>query len=321
MMGTVQLETLRAACQARDLAAAYYLLNPRVTLIDVGWRIQEGEITEELAVRFHVRDKPTGFQFEAFSEQNPDLVIDPDKIPFPVDFPQAVYPLHWYPYPYRAQPPPRGYVFETLRGGISISNEYGTYGTLGGIVRDRDTDEDMVLSNWHVLGGEKGVRIYQPGSADGGQFEHTIAFLERHVMDRGIDAAVAKLSATRPWINDQFEVAPVSGVVAPSLNMRVVKSGRGSGVTKGVIDGFEGEYPIEYGGLPRKIKHVFRIVPVTKMGEVSRPGDSGSWWLEKDSNKTAGLHFAGSDYPEEAALAIAMPQVLEALNVRIPVTA
>jgi endonuclease G len=136
-------------------------------------------------------------------------------------------------------------------------------------------------------------------------------------MTQGVDAAVAKLTDARSWVNDQLDVGPVSGVTAPMLGMRVVKSGRGSGVTKGVIDGVEGEYPIEYGGLSRKIKHVYRIVPVTAMGEVSRGGDSGSWWLEEGTKQAVGLHFAGYDNPE-TALTIAMPQVLEALNVYIP---
>ncbi len=84
-----------------------------------------------------------------------------------------------------------------------------------------------------------------------------------------------------------------------------------------MIDGVEGEYPIEYGGFPRKIKHVYRIVPVTVTGEVSRGGDSGSWWLEEDTKKAVALHFAGYNNPE-TALAMAMPPVLEALNVYLP---
>jgi hypothetical protein len=322
MMQTVKPKVFRAARRARDCAAGFYLFNPRVTLIDVGWRIEEtlgGRTTDELAVRVHVRHKPRGPALEAYAARHPELIIDKDRIPFPVDIVEGAYPLQWYGYP--VQPPPRGHVFSPLRGGISISNEwFFNYGTLGGLVKDRDTDDEMILSNWHVLAGSayvhKGLRIYQPGCADGGWFEHTIAYLERHVMNQGIDAAVATLTDARPWLNDQLDVGSISGVTAPTLGMRVIKSGRGSGVTNGVIDGVEGEYPIRYGGLLRKIKYVQRIVPVTATDQVSREGDSGSWWLKEDTHQAVALHFAGFDEPE-TALAIAMPQVLEALNVDV----
>lgn len=322
-MQPIGSSVFRAARQARDLAAAYYLFNPRVTLIDVGWRIKEsqaGQVTEDLAVRVHTRHKPRGPAFEAFAERYPELMIDKNRIPFPVvDIVEATYPLQWYPYP--VQPPPRGQVLSPLRGGISISNEwFHNYGTLGGFVEDRTTGDKMILSNWHVLVGSAyalpGLRIYQPGYADGGRLQHTIARLERHGMDQGIDAAVAKLTNARPWVNDQWDLGPVSDSIAPILGMRVVKSGRGSNVTYGVIDGVEGEYPIRYGGLWRKIKHVQRIIPVTVNSEVSRGGDSGSWWLEMGTNRAVALHFAGYDDPE-TALAMAMPQVLEALNIDI----
>ena len=321
-MQPVEPKELRAACRARDLAAAYYLFNPRVTLIDVGWRIEESQgrrTTEDLAVRVHVNYKPRGAALEALGERRPDLVIDTNRIPFCVDIVESSYPLQWYPYP--VQPARRTCVFNPLQGGISISNEWSfNSGTLGGLVRDLDTDDAMILSNWHVLVGSeyapKGLRIYQPGCAEGGWSPNTVAQLERHAMGKGIDAAVAKLTNARPWINDQLDVGPVTGFTAPMLDMRVTKSGRGSEVTTGVIDGIEGEYPIDYGGFTRKIKHVYRIVSVT--GEqVSTGGDSGSWWLEEKTKKAVALHFAGYDDPE-TALAMAMPQVLEALNVYIP---
>lgn len=320
-MQPVPSQTFRAASRARDLAAAHYLFNPRVTLIDVGWRIKENEMTEELAVRIHVRYKPREAVFESFAASNPELVIDKNRIPFPnVDFVESIYPLQWPAH--SPQPSARDRVFSPLQGGVSIANEwsFNSYGTLGGIVADRLTGEKMVLSNWHVLAesayAPRGLRIYQPAYVDGGRLRHTIARLERDAMNQGIDAAVAKLTGDRPWLNEELDIGRVSGVATPALGMRVVKSGRGSGVTVGMIDGVEGEYPIYYGGLWRKIKHVQRIVPVAGHNEVSRGGDSGSWWLEEATQKAVALHFAGYDDPE-TALAMAMPPVLGALNVEI----
>jgi endonuclease G len=178
----------------------------------------------------------------------------------------------------------------------------------------------MILSNWHILAASeyafKGLRIFQPGYGDNGNFSNTVATLERHAFNDGIDAAVARLTGVRGWVNDQMEIGPVTGSATPALDMQVIKSGRTSGVTYGVIDGLEGEYPIYYGGTWHTIKHVHRIVPQVGKSEVSRPGDSGSWWLEQPTGKAVALHFAGQNDPE-TALGIAMPQVLEALNVEI----
>lgn len=322
-MSSIDPTKFREACQARARAAAHYLRSPRVTLIDVGWRIREsrgGVVTDELAVRVHVRHKPRGPQAEAFAARHPDLVIRKERIPFRVDIIEGSYPLHWYFG--MTQPPLRGRVFERLQGGISISNErHFNFGTLGGLVLDGTTDEPMILSNWHVLSGSAyarpGLRILQPGSADGGGRQHVVARLDRHAMSASIDAAVATLTGHRRWVNDQIEIGAVTGATPPALNMQVEKSGRGSGRTAGIVDGVDGEYVIRYGGLPRRIRHVCRIVRSTATrNEVSRGGDSGSWWLEQTTWRATALHFAGSDEPE-TALAISMPEVLAALDVRL----
>lgn len=314
---------LRAAVHARKVASAYYLTNPRVTLIDVGWKLRDGVSTDELAVRVHVRDKPTGVVFEALSVEQPHLVIDAGKIPFQVDFIEATYPLQWF-WPPPFQTDPRALAVNPLCGGISVSCEWlFGFGTLGGIVRDRDTHEPLILSNWHVLAASEyayyGLRVFQPGYGDNGGPSNTVATLERHAFTNGIDAAVARLNGTRGWINNQMDIGPVTGSAAPALSMAVIKSGRASGVTYGVIDGFDGDYPIYYGGILHTIRHVHRIVPQSGRSEVSRGGDSGSWWLEQSSQNAVALHFAGQNDPE-TALAIAMPQVLDALNVEIVTT-
>ena len=71
-----------------------------------------------------------------------------------------------------------------------------------------------------------------------------------------------------------------------------------------------------YGGFQRKIRHIVHIMQTPEVGEVSRGGDSGSWWLDVATHKAAALHVAGNDDPEYA-LAISMPHVLEALQVDI----
>jgi endonuclease G len=58
-------------------------------------------------------------------------------------------------------------------------------------------------------------------------------------------------------------------------------------------------------------------VPQSPKGEISRPGDSGSWHLNEDTHEVAALHFAGSNMPE-TALAIDMPRVFSTLDVALP---
>jgi hypothetical protein len=320
-MNSIEPHELHEALWARNIAAAYYLNNPRVRLIDVGYKIKDGQYTGRAAIRLHLKNKPVEAAFEAFMTDNEDLVIDKSKIPFEVDLIQADYRLHWSWPPLHPENS-RSRAHDPLRGGISVSSEwlYG-FGTLGGIVQDGVTGDPMILSNWHVLAGSayapKGLIIYQPGYGDGGNYSDTVATLERHAMDQDIDAAVARLTGDRGWINDQLEIGPVNGSQAPAVGMNVTKSGRMTSVTHGFIDGILGEYPIRYAGFTTSIRHVFRIVPRLAEDQVSNKGDSGSWWLDEAGHNAVGLHFAGYDDPE-TALAISMPEVLAALKVRLP---
>ncbi len=320
-MKSANAAKLGAALQARNRAIGYHLFDPNVSFIDVGLKIKEreGRLADKLVVRVHLRRKPRGPAFESFAMAFPDRIVDEGKIGFPVDIVEGDYRLQQWP-----SPPPRGGVFNPLEGGISISNEwsYG-YGTLGGIVVDRDTGKKMVLSNDHVLAGspyvQPGLRIFQPGYGDGGRLQHTVARFTRDSMNVDIDAAVAELTDDRAVINHQFELEGVTGLGDPRPDMRVLKSGRGSQVTKGIItsSGFGGVAKITYGGLTRLIHHVFHIFKVPDSDQVSTGGDSGSWWLEEGTNKVVGLHFAGNSVyePKEYGLAIIMKNVLNALNV------
>jgi endonuclease G len=314
---------LREAMQARRRAAAFHLYNPRVVLIDFGLRIQEREgrrIINEPTVRVHVRYKPKGQAFETFAARNRNQVIDEDRIGFPIDIIEADYRLHWFwRSPWTRVVPPRAKVYDTLCGGISISNEWAaTYGTLGGFVKDRATGQVMILSAWHVLAGSgyaaSGLRIFQPGYGDGGRQQHTVARFTRHAMDFGIDAAVAELEGNRTVTSAQLELGQVTGMTTPIPGMKVIKSGRGTEVTSGIVDGVDGVTMVPYGMFPRTVRHVVHIAQAKPGDEVCAGGDSGSLWLEDSTKKAVALHFAGDDFPEYG-LAAAMPQVLEALDV------
>lgn len=215
---------------------------------------------------------------------------------------------------------PRALSADPMRGGVSISDEFHiASGTLGGKVYDRMTGEQMILSNWHVLAADwsarRGQLIFQPGRLDGGTFANVSAYLTRDAMGANLDAAVATLTGRRPLLNEQLGLGPVTGVRNGQLGDTVVKSGRSSQITYGRIVETHGVARIRYGYLERLIRNVIAI-DSWNGGEVSRPGDSGAWWLNSATKEAVGLHFAGSDMPERA-LAMDMQAVLTALNVEI----
>jgi hypothetical protein len=241
-MKNIDSSTWRTARQALARAVALHLDDPNVSHIDLGLRILSSEgnrIEPELAVRIHVHQKLADTSFRAFAARQPQRVFDADRIGFAIDVPQATYRLHWWGQPWQTQNQ-RAEWYRELCGGISISNadSFG-FGTLGGKVRDRQSGEEMILSNWHVLAGswlvKAGLPICQPAMVDGGGEIDAIGAYTRDAMNVNLDAAVAKLNGKRSLRNEQLEIGAVAGATTPQLGMKVVKSGRRSKVTSGII--------------------------------------------------------------------------------------
>lgn len=337
----IQHPDIYEALEARRRAAALHLFDPDVRLVDVGWRIVESESRidrKSLRVRVHRRHKPRGAAFEAFAARQPNRVVDESKVGFPVDIVEAPYRVQTsfqFPFPTLTPPTappastapqveeilPRTRRYRPLRGGVSGDQQYGTAATLGGYVRDRNTGAAMVLSNFHVLAGSiyalPGLPTVQPSSMDSPWFSYPVAKLTRHAMNDSLDAAVATLDPGIQFVNNQVGIGPVTGLGEPDLNMVVTKSGRTTGVTSGNITGFEGEgVLLNYGGFPTVIRNVWHIE--AGGNRTSAGGDSGSWWLNRQTRQVVGLHFAGyhgsdADY----ALMLTMSKVLDSLQVNL----
>jgi hypothetical protein len=307
-----------------------------------GRRIEHGS----LRVRVHMRKKLYDQQFAALEAEQPERVVSEERVGFPVDVIEAPYRLQssfgfFFPPAVAPRPAPaplagpgaspgagpgvtqevlpRRGRYRPLRGGSSGIRQYGTSATLGGFVIDRATGAKMALSNYHVLAGSyayPGLPTVQPSPNDSGLDPFVVANYTRDAMLDSMDAAVAKLIPGVQCINDQIGLGPVTGLGSPQMGMVVTKSGRTTGVTTAQIDGMEGESGMmNYGGFKTVIRNVFHIAAMNG-GAISDGGDSGSWWLEKATNRAVALHFAGNapgyaDY----ALAISMPKVLDALKV------
>lgn len=195
---------------------------------------------------------------------------------------------------------------DPIQPGISISHPNGTAGTIGLIVFDRATGAPCVLSNWHVLhgnGGRIGDRIVQPGPFDdnntAGNFSGKL--LRSHLGNAG-DCALARIEQ-RAIKREIFELNVVPKQMAEvTLGDKVIKSGRTTGITFGVVRRTDVIAKINYraptgeqaiGGFE------IGVDPARKPadGEISKGGDSGCLWViakgAKPTDVFAGLHFAG----------------------------
>jgi endonuclease G len=315
-------KTYRQARLAVQEAVNTWIYDPNVMLIDLGWPEHGGKLApDELAIRVHVREKyAQGPALQSAIANGKTQAAIPNTIRgFPVDRPQGAYRLDqwfsgwWSPAAQRTQ---RN---DPMQGGISISNAYQyIYGTLGCAVKDRKTGDRMILSNWHVLAGFwgawPGMPIVQPGRGDGGRFADAVADFSHHAMRSDLDAAVARLTGNRQLINNQLDLGPVSGVGWAELGMEVVKSGRRTSVTYGIVTAVDGVIRLNYAGVDHLIQNVVTIEPRTGGRELSAGGDSGCVWCHENTMHAVALHFAGSEEPKRA-LAMDIQPVLDALEV------
>ena len=114
----------------------------------------------------------------------------------------------------------------------------------------------------------------------------------------------------------------------PELDDTVVKSGRTTGVTRGIVRRVDTIAKIDYGGTVG-VQNIgcFEIGPdpdhPAPADEISRGGDSGSLWLFTKAGQpqpvVAGLHFGGEAdiSPDEHALACLPASVFEKLEISL----
>jgi endonuclease G len=296
-----------------------------VTGVDVGFRYDKGKRTNQMAVRIHVREKIPEHALEA-DEIFPKTIDD-----VPIDVIQAVYTPH--PQSAGLEPEPavidRRRRFDTLQPGISIGHEAVTAGTLGAIVYERQTSRRGILSNWHVLAGSNKARpgdpIVQPGPKHGGRTpQDTIARLERFLLDKHGDAAFALLNASRQVDDTQLETdVRITKVRQVQIGDIVAKSGRTTGVTRGLVEGI-GQYTLTYPTAGTHTIAGFKVVAEEDGNpqdlEISAGGDSGALWFAISDHHGVGLHFAGetdTSPGEEHALACHLDDVLTQLDVTL----
>ncbi|HWJ03384.1 MAG TPA: hypothetical protein VNU93_06855 [Verrucomicrobiae bacterium] len=188
--------------------------------------------------------------------------------------------------------------------GVSLGHYKVTAGTFGAVVYDRSSGKPLILSNNHVLANSSNGwdrrasindAILQPGVVDGGlERDNIIARLNRFVplQDRAINYVdcAAALPVSDNMINAEIlGIGSVKGTTPPALGMKLVKSGRTTGLTEGVIRAVNVTANVSYGN-----NRVLGFTDQILTTSMSAPGDSGSIVLNMN-NQAVGLLFAGSD--------------------------
>ncbi|MDQ4082262.1 MAG: hypothetical protein M3123_05160 [Actinomycetota bacterium] len=270
---------------------------PNVRTVDVGYEFRDGRPTGRLAIRAHVTAK----QPEAELKRLERLPEELEGVP--VDVIESNPELHAVNRDAHQDP---------VIGGVTLGNPRSSLrGTLGAVVFDRRSLQPMALSNYHVLVVEPPARtdtIAQPKTSAAAD---VLGSLER--WNKQYDCAVCRI-VSRGVSTELADLGVARGVKYPQIGTKVVKSGRSTAVTRGLIDGTDGEE--------------FTVVPDSDfpapMGEISRPGDSGSLWLDSASLWAVGLHYAGESDPDpaqERAWAKWMAAVVDKLSILLLDTA
>jgi endonuclease G len=327
----------------RQKAQAYLRL-PNVTSVGVGHRVKDGKRTDELAIQFTVARKlsPEALVAEGL-EALPQSFVADDGTVVPVDIIERSYRTSYQiiddPMTARleaAELTPRQIRrsrCDPIMPGVSVSHVDVSAGTFGAVVYDTQNGTPFILSNWHILNGPTGSigqEIVQPGTLDDGNLlSNVVGRLVRSHLGLAGDCAISSVigRGLDPMIFERG-VTP-SRVATANLGDKVVKSGRTTGVTFGIVRRVGVVVTMNYGaGFEEQQIGGFEIGPNPDKppanGEISMSGDSGCVWMVDtegpDKDVALGLHFAGENDPrpeEEHAMACNIHSVLEKLQVSL----
>lgn len=293
-----------------------YLLDPNITSVGIGHKVVDGTRTDEVCVQFTVAAKVEPALVAAMGSQlvPPTLLVDDAAVP--TDVLERGY-VPSYQIVAEAAVDDRKVRIDPVTPGVSVGHPSVSAGTIGCVVYDTDTATPHILSNWHVLQGESGAIgdvVLQPGAYDDNRVgRNRLGVLTRSYLGVAGDCAIARVQGRR------IDPVPLGLSVAPDqigdaeLGDRVVKSGRTTEVTEGVVTRIDVLVRLDYGAAGEHQIGGFEISPPETRGAaapVSAGGDSGSAWLFKARNGRvstvlAGLHFAGSSAAGGSAHALA----------------
>jgi endonuclease G len=307
--------------------ASHFLQQENITSIGIGYKIKDGKPTDEISIQFTVGRKVAPEEIESIGSIEIPQSFTIDGIEIPTDVIQRNYDLSAKEVKPEAVPK-RKIAINPIVPGVSIGHPKISAGTAGCVVYDASNGASYILSNWHVLQGANGKigdSIVQPGAHDDNRVERNIVgkLVRSHLGVAG-DCAIASID-NRKLAPEIFDLnVSVSRIGEPELGDCVVKSGRTTDVTYGIVQRIHVTVRIDYDGAGSKEIGCFEIGPDPKHPaaneEISMGGDSGSAWLFVDGDEITdmmlGLHFAGEvgEQPEHA-LACYAESVFKKLNI------
>ncbi len=310
MAKSITIEALKSYVRKE---ATHFLDKPNVTSIGVGYKQVAGKATKELSIQFTVGKKSAPEGLEALgTERLPEKVVV-DGIEVPTDVIERSYDAHLRPQA-AARKPNRKKRLDPIVPGVSIAHVDVSAGTVGAVVYDARTGAPYVLSNWHVLHGDTGEigdPISQPGSFDDNRVQQNLCgHLVRSHLGAAGDCAIATIEGRQLSPEILGLGVAVDRIAEPALGDKVMKSGRTTDVTHGIVARVHVTVRIDYGAAGSHDIGGFEIQPdpahPARDGEISMGGDSGAAWVGvergKPTSTMAGLHFAGEvgNAPEHA---------------------
>lgn len=321
------MEDLKQFIRARG---EEFLKDPNITSVGVGYKDKDGKLTKEIAIQFTVGRKAAPEMLESLNTREIPKSYNVGGVEIPTDVIQRSYESS-YRVVTEAVSSPRKVRLNPIVPGISVANQKETAGTIGCIVFDKTSGTPYILSNWHVLHGPTGNIgdvIVQPGPFDDNRVNlNRLGKLVRSHLGPAGDCAIGSIE-DRTFTPDILDLAvKVEAIGEPELGDKVIKSGRTTAVTHGIVTRINTMTKLNYGGsVGEKAIGGFEIgvdpANPPSNGEVSMGGDSGSAWMFKTNQGKAGkimagLHFAGesSDDQNEHAVACYAKSVFDKLGI------
>jgi len=312
--------------EAVDPIAAAMMSLPGVTGVGLGFREEDGEFFDELAVRVLVADA---------SAVPPDLVPDIAGVPVcVVEFP--VEPLF----------SPDTTRYTDIPGGAQIQQAPGASGTLGAFATD--SSGNTVALTCHHVAGNPGTTVWQsvappapfgqpPDMADAIGTTIAVESPETQtipvpagtqlLLGRPVDAATIsldQLGAGRSATGSIADLGTVDSTKPPRVGMFVTKRGSQSGPTGGFITGIALYVPWDVGSPPFGHRYVmsrqyevFFDPSTCPDGIFSRGGDSGSVVLETGTLTAVGLLWGGRQQGGRRAMLCDITEVESRLGITL----
>lgn len=207
-----------------------------------------------------------------------------------------------------------------LMGGSNINGSGGS-GTLGGIgfATAANTkvaaNTPLILTNKHVADAI-GTLVGEETTCDCKCC--TCCDFGRVVdaqITSSVDAAIATMNNGVRFSNEIMLIGAVRGTAAAALGNVVVKHGRTTKLTRGVVTSIT--FPVNRND-GNNLTNQIRVAPVPPFTDMSEGGDSGSIYVNANTSQIIGLHHAG-DAPGPAAFGNQIAPVLSLMNIDFPV--